>query len=116
MADMPIVFSTRVSARAGCWAGSCSSSRRGRCSSPAVSGAADGSARPGRLRVAGGQHLLPGVLIGSGLGTLIPHYLIGRIRRKRVGPFIALFPEAIGLMVRGAALRPANQFVEHEVW
>jgi hypothetical protein len=50
--------------------------------------------------LAGGQHLLPGVLIGAGLGTLIPHYLIGRMGRKRVAAFIALFPEAIDLMVR----------------
>jgi Flp pilus assembly protein TadB len=64
----------------------------------------------------GGQHLLPGVLIGAGLGNLILHCLIGRMGRKRVAAFIALFPQAIDLMVPGAALRPANQLVEHEVW
>ena len=44
--------------------------------------------------------LLPSVLFGVALGAFIPHYLVGRMGRKRVARFIGLFPEAIDLMVR----------------
>jgi tight adherence protein B len=44
--------------------------------------------------------LLPNLLIGIALGIFIPHYLIGRMGRKRVFRFVNLFPEAIDLMVR----------------
>jgi tight adherence protein B len=44
--------------------------------------------------------LLPNLLIGIALGIFIPHYLIGRVGRKRVFRFVNLFPEAIDLMVR----------------
>src|SRR5260370_12336712 len=69
--------------------------------------------------LAGGQHLLPSVLIGAGLGTLLPHYLIGRMGRKRVAAFIALFPEAIDLMVRalrsGLPISEATIMAGHEI-
>jgi tight adherence protein B len=39
-------------------------------------------------------------LFGAALGLFIPHYIIGRIGRRRVARFIGLFPEAIDLMVR----------------
>src|ERR1700731_483252 len=69
--------------------------------------------------IAGGQHLLPSVLIGAGLGTLLPHYLIGRMGRKRVAAFITLFPEAIDLMVRalrsGLPISEATIMAGHEI-
>src|SRR5256886_9439678 len=69
--------------------------------------------------LAGGQHLLPSVLIGAGLGTLLPHYLIGRMGRKRVAGFITLFPEAIDLMVRalrsGLPISEATIMAGHEI-
>src|SRR5438128_2210464 len=69
--------------------------------------------------LAGGQHLLPSVLIGAGLGTLLPHYLIGRMGRRRVAAFIGLFPEAIDLMVRalrsGLPISEATIMAGHEI-
>jgi tight adherence protein B len=44
--------------------------------------------------------LFPSALFGAALGAFIPHYIIGRMGRKRVMRFIGLFPEAIDLMVR----------------
>lgn len=40
------------------------------------------------------------LLFGVAIGTIVPHYLIGRMGRRRVMRFIGLFPEAIDLMVR----------------
>jgi tight adherence protein B len=37
---------------------------------------------------------------GLALGLFIPHYLVGRMGRRRIASFIGLFPEAIDLMVR----------------
>lgn len=37
---------------------------------------------------------------GLALGLFVPHYLIGRMGRRRIAAFIGLFPEAIDLMVR----------------
>ena len=34
------------------------------------------------------------------IGLFVPHYLVGRMGGKRVARFIALFPEAIDLVVR----------------
>jgi tight adherence protein B len=44
--------------------------------------------------------LVPSLAFGGALGAFIPHYVVGRMGRKRVARFIALFPEAIDLMVR----------------
>ena len=44
--------------------------------------------------------LVPNLLIGIAGGVFIPHYVTGRMGRKRVFRFINLFPEAIDLMVR----------------
>jgi tight adherence protein B len=44
--------------------------------------------------------LVPDLLIGIACGVFIPHYLTGRMGKKRVFRFINLFPEAIDLMVR----------------
>ena len=62
---------------------------------------------------------MPSALIGIGLGTLLPHYVIGRMGRKRVAAFIALFPEAIDLMVRalrsGLPISEATIMAGHEI-
>jgi tight adherence protein B len=47
-----------------------------------------------------GLSLVPAALIGLLLGTALPHLVIGRMGKRRVGAFIALFPDAIDLMVR----------------
>ena len=44
--------------------------------------------------------LFPSLLFGTAFGAFIPHYLVGRMGRRRVARFIGLFPEAIDLMVR----------------
>ena len=44
--------------------------------------------------------LIPSLLFATALGIGIPHYLVGRMGKKRVAAFIKLFPEAIDLMVR----------------
>jgi tight adherence protein B len=44
--------------------------------------------------------VIPNLLIGLLVGTALPHMLIGKMGRRRVAAFIALFPEAIDLMVR----------------
>jgi tight adherence protein B len=42
----------------------------------------------------------PCVLIGLLIGIGLPHLVVGRMGKRRVAAFIALFPEAIDLMVR----------------
>src|SRR5947208_11948592 len=54
----------------------------------------------GVLFVFGGLGPIPSGAFGLALGLFIPHYLIGRMGRRRVASFIGLFPEAIDLMVR----------------
>jgi len=44
--------------------------------------------------------LVPSLAFGAAFGAFIPHYLVGRMGRRRVARFISLFPEAIDLMVR----------------
>lgn len=57
-----------------------------------------------------GFGLVPCLLVGTACGVFIPHYLTGRMGKKRVFRFIALFPEAIDLMVR--ALRAGLPITE----
>jgi tight adherence protein B len=44
--------------------------------------------------------VIPSLLIGLLIGTALPHKVVGRMGRRRVAAFVALFPEAIDLMVR----------------
>jgi tight adherence protein B len=44
--------------------------------------------------------IMPSLLLGTALGVGIPHYIIGRMGRRRVRAFLNLFPDAIDLMVR----------------
>src|SRR5436305_7171374 len=48
----------------------------------------------------GGFSLLPSLLLGLALGVGLPHWVVGKMGRRRVAAFIHLFPEAIDLMVR----------------
>ncbi|HEX3441537.1 MAG TPA: type II secretion system F family protein [Pseudolabrys sp.] len=67
----------------------------------------------------GGMRLLPAMLLGVGMGILIPHVAIGRMGKKRVMAFIGLFPEAIDLMVRalrsGLPISEAIIMASHEI-
>lgn len=54
--------------------------------------------------------LLFSLLFGIALGVFIPHFIIGRMGKKRVQRFYNLFPEAIDLMVR--ALRAGLPITE----
>jgi tight adherence protein B len=42
----------------------------------------------------------PDLMIGLAIGVGLPHWVIGRLGRRRIAAFIALFPDAIDLMVR----------------
>jgi tight adherence protein B len=44
--------------------------------------------------------LLASLMSGTAIGLFLPHYVVGRMGRKRIVRFIALFPEAIDLIVR----------------
>jgi len=54
----------------------------------------------GAFFIFAGLGLVPSLAFGVALGMFIPHYLVGRMGRRRVAAFIGLFPEAIDLMVR----------------
>ncbi len=43
---------------------------------------------------------VPSLLLALFIGTALPHFAIGFLGKRRVAAFIALFPEAIDLMVR----------------
>ena len=59
------------------------------------------------------------MLVGFGLGIGIPHMVIGKLGRRRVGAFINLFPDAIDLMVRalrsGLPISEAIIMASHEI-
>jgi tight adherence protein B len=44
--------------------------------------------------------VMPSVLLGVLIGAVVPHKVVGRMGKRRVAAFVALFPEAIDLMVR----------------
>ena len=44
--------------------------------------------------------IVPSLLLGLLIGTALPHLVIGRMGKRRLAAFIALFPDAIDLMVR----------------
>jgi tight adherence protein B len=54
--------------------------------------------------------LMASLMFGFAAGLFIPHWLTGRMGRKRIARFVALFPEAIDLMVR--ALRAGLPITE----
>jgi tight adherence protein B len=62
---------------------------------------------------------LPSLLVGAFIATALPHLVIGRLIKRRVGAFIAHFPEAIDLMVRalrsGLPITEAITSAGHEI-
>jgi tight adherence protein B len=44
--------------------------------------------------------IVPSLVLGLLIGTALPHLVIGRMGKRRLAAFIALFPEAIDLIVR----------------
>jgi tight adherence protein B len=44
--------------------------------------------------------VVPSLLVGLLTGMVVPYRVVGRMGRRRVAAFVALFPEAIDLMVR----------------
>jgi tight adherence protein B len=62
---------------------------------------------------------LPGVLFGAVIGAGLPHWVIGHMGKRRIAAFIALFPEAIDLMVRalrsGLPISEAIIGASHEI-
>jgi tight adherence protein B len=44
--------------------------------------------------------IVPSLLLGLLVGTAVPHMVIGRLGKRRLAAFIALFPDAIDLIVR----------------
>jgi tight adherence protein B len=44
--------------------------------------------------------LVSSLLVGVLIGTALPHLIIGKMGKRRVAAFVALFPEAIDLIVR----------------
>src|SRR5580692_3303518 len=44
--------------------------------------------------------ILPDLLIGIVIGVGLPHFLIGRMGKRRIAAFLNLFPDAIDLIVR----------------
>ena len=48
----------------------------------------------------GGLRFGPALLFATAFGIGVPHYVIGRMGKRRIAAFVKLFPEAIDLMVR----------------
>ena len=53
------------------------------------------------LLIVKGLPLLLAVMIGLFAGIGLPHFIVGKLIKRRVGKFTARFPDAIDLMVRG---------------
>jgi tight adherence protein B len=53
------------------------------------------------VAMVGGLSFLTAALFGVVVGLWLPHFIVGRLIRRRINKFEALFPEAIGLIVRG---------------
>jgi tight adherence protein B len=52
------------------------------------------------LAVAARIAIVPSLLLGLLIGMAVPHLVIGRMGKRRMNAFIALFPDAIDLIVR----------------
>ncbi|HEX3535460.1 MAG TPA: type II secretion system F family protein [Stellaceae bacterium] len=52
------------------------------------------------VTVLGGFQIVPSLLFGLAVGVGVPHWIVGKMGKRRVAAFIHLFPEAIDLMVR----------------
>ncbi len=73
----------------------------------------------GGLVIGTGMGPLPGFLFGVVIGAGLPHWVVGRMGRRRIAAFIALFPDAIDLMVRalrsGLPISEAIIGASHEI-
>ncbi|MBV8653090.1 MAG: type II secretion system F family protein [Alphaproteobacteria bacterium] len=49
----------------------------------------------------GGLSIVPATLLGLIVGLALPHLVVGWLIKRRINKFETLFPEAIGLIVRG---------------
>ena len=62
---------------------------------------------------------LPAVLLGTAIGIALPHFVIGRMGKRRVFAFLNLFPDAIDLIVRalksGLPISEAVVSAAHEI-
>jgi len=62
---------------------------------------------------------LPCVLIGLAIGLWLPHFVIGRMGKRRIAAFLNLFPDAIDLLVRalrsGLPISEAIVSAAHEI-
>ena len=62
---------------------------------------------------------MPSVLLGTAIGVAVPHFVIGRMGKRRVARFLNLFPDAIDLMVRalksGLPMTEAVISAAHEI-
>jgi len=63
--------------------------------------------------------IVPSLLVGSLIGMALPHLVIGRMGKRRLAAFIALFPDAIDLIVRalrsGLPVSEAIVGADHEI-
>ncbi|HXP04870.1 MAG TPA: type II secretion system F family protein [Stellaceae bacterium] len=63
--------------------------------------------------------LLPSLMLGTAIGIAVPHFIIGRMGKRRVARFLNLFPDAIDLMVRalksGLPMTEAVISAAHEI-
>jgi tight adherence protein B len=48
-----------------------------------------------------GFSFIPAIFVGLSAGFGLPHYMVGRMIRKRVNKFTSSFPDALDLLVRG---------------
>src|SRR5215207_8665799 len=52
------------------------------------------------LLILKGLPLLLGLMVGLFVGVGLPHFIVGKLIKRRVGKFTSRFPDAIELMVR----------------
>ncbi|HEV2186295.1 MAG TPA: type II secretion system F family protein [Stellaceae bacterium] len=63
--------------------------------------------------------IMPSLLLGTAIGVAIPHFVVGRMGKRRMARFLNLFPDAIDLMVRalksGLPMTEAVISAAHEI-
>lgn len=67
----------------------------------------------------GSLRVVPSILIGLVIGIAIPHFVIGRLGKRRIKAFLELFPDAIDMIVRalksGLPISEAIMAAAHEI-
>ncbi len=56
-----------------------------------------------------GYSFLPSFFVSIAAGLGLPHLVVGKLIKKRIGKFNRNFPDALDLLVRGLRFRPAGQ-------